>query len=360
MSFAILRTSKIGSLGKVGAVGQHIHRTRKTPNADPTRSHLNQFSPGTESTLDRVKSRLPAKVRKNAVLAVEVLMTASPQYFFEKSAEQIDEWKQASLAWANQYFGGTENIVDWAFHLDETTPHIHAIVVPIDPKGKLNCRHFLNGKEKMSELQDSYAEAMKRFELDRGIKKSLAHHQDIKTYYKLAKTRLTSLDKHMLKVETIVGQIQPPTTKDLFNLGKWFEERIRKPLMKITHFIKHLYISKKKLEHSLQDQHHTNKRLRNRIEDLENRLAGVFSRLGLTENDLTNDRLTRPIRLFSKKIHHNQKLEEQDRARLQAQQEADEINKRLVLTHAQPSTDVAPDWIDHPVPMPTPRPKFRL
>ena len=127
--------------------------------------------------------------------------------------------------------------------------------------------------------------------------------------------------------------------------------------MRITNFIKHLYISKKKLEHSLHDQHHSNKRLRHRIQELESRLAGVFSRLGLTENDLTNDRLTRPIRLFSKKIHRRERLAMEDRNRLMAQQEADEAKKRLLAS--QPPPDPDNSFEVHSTPLVSAVPRFK-
>ena len=83
-------------------------------------------------------------------------------------------WSQASIDWVKKTFG--DNIIDAQLHLDETTPHIHTFVIPLDDKGKLNARAFLGGtRDRMVELQTSYAEAVKSFGLERGISKQITH-----------------------------------------------------------------------------------------------------------------------------------------------------------------------------------------
>ena len=67
---------------------------------------------------------------------------------------------------------------------DETSPHVCAYVVPIDPKGKLNCSHFLDGREKLTQMQTDFADKVGRqFGLERGIEGSKAKHKTIKQYY---------------------------------------------------------------------------------------------------------------------------------------------------------------------------------
>jgi hypothetical protein len=72
-------------------------------------------------------------------------------------------------------------------HLDEATPHIHAYLVPLDEKGKLNCRALFGSREKLSKFQDSYALAMAPLGLERGIKGSRATHTEVKEYYAAVK-----------------------------------------------------------------------------------------------------------------------------------------------------------------------------
>jgi hypothetical protein len=69
-------------------------------------------------------------------------------------------------------------------HRDETTPHLTAFVVPVHPEtGKLNASHWLDGREKLQDLQDSYAEAVATHGLERGIAGSKAKHTTVKQFY---------------------------------------------------------------------------------------------------------------------------------------------------------------------------------
>ena len=68
--------------------------------------------------------------------------------------------------------------------LDETTPHLVAYVVPIDKKGKLNCRHFLGGRDKMTAMQTDFANAVgAKYGLERGEQGSKAKHEEVKKFY---------------------------------------------------------------------------------------------------------------------------------------------------------------------------------
>ena len=79
---------------------------------------------------------------------------------------------------------GAENVIAVTRQYDETSPHVCAYVVPIDPKGKLNCSHFLDGREKLTQMQTDFADKVGRqFGLERGIEGSKAKHKTIKQYY---------------------------------------------------------------------------------------------------------------------------------------------------------------------------------
>lgn len=110
------------------------------------------------------------KIRKNAVRAVEVVLTFSPGAVKE---EDLREWGRASLNWLGNLFG-SQNVVGAMLHRDEDTPHIHAMVIPVDSRGKLNARAFLGGtSQRMRDLQTEYAEAVKCFGLERGVDKKI-------------------------------------------------------------------------------------------------------------------------------------------------------------------------------------------
>lgn len=194
MAYCICRISKLKSGGAITASEQHTLRQRETPNADLSKENERFIStpltlPST-SLEQEVFARIGVqKIRKNAVLAVEILLTASPEYFRpgdkgragKWDVGQLEEWKQANRQWLNDKFG--DRIVRAELHLDESTPHIHAYLVPLDDKGKLNCKSHFGGRVKLRQFQDDYAAAMATLGLERGIKGSRAKHVEVKEYY---------------------------------------------------------------------------------------------------------------------------------------------------------------------------------
>jgi hypothetical protein len=181
MSFVILRTSKLKTAGEIGGSLGHTFRIMKTPNADKTKLHLNEHEFSLDQIKQNIKDRLPEKVRKNGVRVVEYLITASPDWTgwgTEKEKEFFDNAKQ----WLRDKHG-SENVAGLSIHRDETTPHLVAYVVPIDPKGHLNARHFLGGKSKMSAIQSDFADQVKDLGLQRGLEGSKARHTTVKEFY---------------------------------------------------------------------------------------------------------------------------------------------------------------------------------
>ena len=186
-NFCILRTKKLKTNANVGASVSHCLRTRDTPNADEerTKDNWNCWKGSPEEVqkiaMKKYRNLLPDKVRKNGVRAVELMMTASPEAFQKMNAV---EYLNTCHNWARDKFG-QENVFLISHHLDETTPHVSMYIVPIDDKGKLNCRHFLGGKEKMIELQDDFYKTLhEKFQhLERGERGSKARHQSIQTWY---------------------------------------------------------------------------------------------------------------------------------------------------------------------------------
>lgn len=203
MSYAILRTAKLKTMGNIAASAEHQFRERYTHNADPSRTPANQVvgAASAQDMLDLVKKCLDGlSVRKNAVLVIEMLITASPDFFSKRKGGQY--FKDA-FHWARGKFG-RDNIVSAVLHHDETTPHLAIFIVPIDDKGRLNCRHYLGGREKLSAMQTDFATQVgEKYGLERGIKGSIAEHTTIKEYYSTATTPAAS-----------VPDIQPLSRKD--------------------------------------------------------------------------------------------------------------------------------------------------
>jgi predicted nucleic acid-binding Zn-ribbon protein len=188
--YAILRAKKLKSTAAIAKSLRHTFREVPVPNADPTQTPRNRMV-GAESTaegLAKCKERWPEKRRKDAVLAIEYLITASPEAF-KKHGGTLDEGKyfNDALEWLKKRHGA-ENVVVAGVHRDETSPHMVAYVVPIDGNGRLNCRSFLGGSTAMSAMQDDFHRTCGQPQgLDRGIKGSKAKHTTIKQFYTAAR-----------------------------------------------------------------------------------------------------------------------------------------------------------------------------
>lgn len=183
MAYAILRTTKLKSAGEIAGSLAHTYRTRATPNADPARLDLNEHhDPATapDKIREAIYSRLPKKRRSDSVLCLEYFIGASPEYFSDN--QDGADYFAAALEWLRERHGA-ENLVAWSIHRDETSPHLVAYVVPM-LDGKLNAKHFLGGKAKLSAMQTDFAaRAGAPHGLERGIEGSKAKHTTIRQYY---------------------------------------------------------------------------------------------------------------------------------------------------------------------------------
>lgn len=185
--YAIMRCKKLAALGNVASSLHHCYRERETPNADPAKTgdNVHHGARSTDEAMGRLRTMLPAKRRKDAVLAVEYLMTASPEWWQQASAEQQDDFFTRSQQWlADKY--GADRVIVATVHRDETSPHLTAYVVPITADGRLAAKEFIGGRVKMSRDQTTFAKAVAHLGLRRGLEGSKATHQGIQTYYGLA------------------------------------------------------------------------------------------------------------------------------------------------------------------------------
>ncbi|MDF3377796.1 hypothetical protein HKX15_18685, partial [Sulfitobacter sp. KE37] len=193
MAYAIYRHSKHKNFGTVTASSRHMTREATTPNADPARADQNQILIGSEDPaadvaalvpdLDAVDEHKKKRRRKNSVISLEVLLTASPEWWAEATPDQQQEWLDASTAWLVEEYG-RENIAHLRLHADERTPHLTGFVVPLDPEsGHLNARRWVGGAKRCAQQQTDYAAAVEPLGLIRGVEGSTAEHERVKRHY---------------------------------------------------------------------------------------------------------------------------------------------------------------------------------
>lgn len=182
--YAILRVQKLKSAVAVHRSMKHAFREQDTPNADAERTPDNTHI-GAQSVSEGMaafRDRLPEKHRKDAVLAIEYLITASPEVMQSKERSSQDGYFRDALKWLQDKHGAA-NVVYAGIHRDETTPHMYAYVVPRVGE-KLNCRQFLGGAKALSQMQTDFAEQVgSKHDLERGLEGSRARHTAIGQYY---------------------------------------------------------------------------------------------------------------------------------------------------------------------------------
>ncbi len=198
--------------------GMSCHIERKTAdgkvyipdNADKTRTHLNRelirFPDGVRNRTEAVQYRidnagLHRKVGKNQTKAIRIILTGSHEQMMKiEQTGRLDKWTDANLKWLRDTFG-EENVVSCVLHMDEKTPHLHATVVPVvtgerkrksregEKKYRTQAGPRLSaddvmGRARLSTYQNTYAEAMREFGLQRGVVGSTAKHQSNGEYYR--------------------------------------------------------------------------------------------------------------------------------------------------------------------------------
>lgn len=185
-AFAILRTQKLKSLISVNRSLKHSFREQLTPNANPElladNTHIGARS--ASEALATIERLLPEKKRKDAVLCIEYLITASPDAMNSKTKEEQNRYFYDALEWLKERHGEL-NVCYAGIHRDETTPHLYAYVVPLErDTGRLNTKKWLGGRDALKTMQTEFAERVgKNHGLERGIEHKKTNHQTLKQFY---------------------------------------------------------------------------------------------------------------------------------------------------------------------------------
>ena len=210
MSFAVCHVEKCNP--NTYALGLHISREHIPTNADQDKTHENVYlvSHGNnlnEAIDNRIKEGYKGKtaIRKDAVKALSIVLTGTYDQMFKlESQGRLDQWVKANQNWLDNRFGKA-NVVSLALHMDEKTPHLHVVVVPLTADGRLSAKEILGDRNKMKQMQTDYAKQMERFGLERGKEGSRAKHEDVKEYYNRVNYELPKLRE---EVKEIKGEIE--------------------------------------------------------------------------------------------------------------------------------------------------------
>ncbi|MDE2422466.1 MAG: plasmid recombination protein [Gammaproteobacteria bacterium] len=320
---AILRVAKLKSMGEIAGSLAHTFRDRETLNADPDKTPDNEHSSIDAKTVKQaILHRLPSKLRKDNVLVIEHLITASPEYFTSNDGSIYFDTTKKWLA--ERY--GEENVISTHIHRDETSPHLIAYVVPLDSAtGKLNAKKWLGGKAKLSEMQTEFASYVEHLQLERGLKRSNARHTTIREYY----AHVNAIERPNTPV--IILPARKLFESDTSYTGRAEEsalDQIKPQLEQMASVIKDLQI---KVEHKDSEIQRTNSQLnilRKSTETYTRVMNGLTYNEGMTVHQAMNHQRNEIIKERRRKEYEQEKeknrLEEEARRKAQ-----DEANQKI-------------------------------
>ena len=323
MSYAVLHIMKAS--GSCTAIARHIERSTQPDNAHPELRHLNRddfikYPDGVEGLGEAIQHRLDhagltRKIGKNQVLALNVLLSSDGDALRRLADEgRLNDWAESSVRWAKETFG-EENVVGAHLHMDEQTPHLHVTVVPIvttERKKKASearahkryrtksgnaprlSANSIMTRENLTHFQDTYAEAMAQFGLERGIRGSEARHVDQHEYYRQCQIKKKDLEQDVATLTTEKEQLDTETQSlekrktELERGNRWIEKTIVESKAANAKIIKEnsdLEKRKTELEESNSSLAATNTTLSNEKKQLEADKKKVASEIADIEAD---------------------------------------------------------------------------
>lgn len=317
MGFAVIHIEK-GTAGKAGGLGRHIDRTANVLNADPAKKDLN-FSVRLDTQKNRLVKTRAAKndlqsrinerikdgykgkkaLRKDAVTHLSVVLTGSHEDMTEiaKDKTKFNDWVTDNYRFVGERFG-FNNVVEFAIHMDERTPHIHCVVVPLTADGRLSAKEVMGDRRKMTELQESYGAAMEeKHGLKRGVKGSTATHDSVREYY--ARIEQHKAEPPLMRINVTA---EPPQidTPPLISRDKWTETQNKAICATFDGFVKDCLSRLKKQAQSAKEYYQT---------------ANMVAEEKLRKLRQENSQLKGEVKQLHKQLNPQQKSQEQKRSR---------------------------------------------
>ena len=272
MSYAIIRNEK---LTRAQAMGAYKHNERKTKNhsnknIDSSRTELNYYLKKNELSyikeFDRIKKKynLKGQIRSNSNIICEMVFTSDQKFFDEIGYEESKRYFTESYNFICNYKNlGKQNIISAVVHMDEDTPHMHLLFIPVvhttDKEGnkidKVCCRDFWREKNSYRDLQNAYFKHIseKGFKLERGelVEVTNRGHYSIQEYKKITNYENTKELLKSIKLELP----ETPDIKDFKKLMLNRDEKIENEIIKPKNeLIKKLYIENVSLHKELSKQ----------------------------------------------------------------------------------------------------------
>ena len=226
MSYGICRVQKVKAAG-VKAMQYHNDRMpgeHSNADIDHSRTHLNyelcrhgSYSREVQERIERYRES-DRKVRKDAVVMVEGIVTASPEWFESHTEDEARAFFADACEFVKGWMG-EENVIHFTVHVDETTWHAHWGGTPIKD-GALSWKKFFDGRDALRAFQDAfYDQVSSRYGMERGECDTGRKHKDLQEMKRDAlrevaamETRAADLTREVEesseRLECLQGQIE--------------------------------------------------------------------------------------------------------------------------------------------------------
>ena len=257
LNYAIFRSEPIMTIGDLAQIGSHNKREKKAYQSNPdinlelTKNNI-ELVPLNEKYVkgfyeltkdykkeheqrmktereDRKRTFKQMLDRSQNVVADELLFTATNEFFKDMSREDIKEWADTCMEFVYNDLGYTKDqVLHATVHMDEKTPHVHCVVVPLIKKFDkrtnterytISKKQYIRDKIHLSELQDKYHKRLtdKGYDLERGIKGSDRKHIKIKEYKKINRKLEENLNVRNNRLDKVMNEFDEKmkTTKNI-------------------------------------------------------------------------------------------------------------------------------------------------
>lgn len=295
MSYAIIRNA---NYKKDNLAGLYKHNERKNSNYSNKDINKNMFrenfslkNPQTTYTnfLKKLQEsyNLQGRIIKTTNVMCEFIITSNKDFFERIGINETKRYFQVAYKFVANYQNlGEEFIVSAKVHLDETTPHMHIVFVPVIHKldkksgkqiNKLACSEYWKGKDSYRRLQDNFYSYMIKsgFDLERGNAKENTHIP--------IETLKSITEYENIKYEQTQTPVKEIKTNDIKEL-----QLQNKKLVKYANSLRGYYIKSQnaiekciKLEQENYNLKFENKELKDKNQKLTNYINKVFEVVNL-------------------------------------------------------------------------------
>ena len=178
---------------------------------------------------DRKKTFNQMLNKSKNVVSDELLFTAPHTFFKNMKERDIKDWANTCMQFVYKDLGYNKSqVLHATIHMDEETPHLHCVVVPLVKKYDkrtnterytISKKQYIKDKIHLSELQDKYHLRLteKGYDLERGIKGSNAKHQKTKELKKTTRYYENKVKVINTRIDSAMNEFEEKmkTTKNI-------------------------------------------------------------------------------------------------------------------------------------------------